>query len=176
MINIAGKFGKISSIAMVAAVLALIPRADAQVVALGDSNISGPGISSSETYPAQLQGALIARGKNVTVRNAGVIGDTTTDVLRRVDGDVPQGTKVVVLWVGINDSRRGVPPATTASNLAAINSKLRARGIAVYRVPQSLAASLHKPGFIISDNRHFNGAGYAKVVAATLPAIERLVR
>ena len=148
----------------------------AQIVALGDSNIAGPGLSSSETYPGQLQAALAARGRNVSVSNAGVMGDTSAQVLDRVDGAVPNGTLVVVLWVGINDVRRSIPPATTAANIAAITSKLRARNIAVYRVPMAVANAAHNPNTVMPDRMHLNAAGQAKVVAATLPAIERLLR
>ena len=174
-----GHFRKLLPVCAAAALALLaasIQPANAQVVALGDSNISGPGISSSETYPAQLQAALNARGKKVSVANAGVFGNTTADVLARMDADVPQGTKLVVLWVGINDPRRGIQASTTASNIAAINGKLKARGIAVYRVPAGVSISVRKPGFLISDNLHLNGAGQAKIVQATLPAIERMLR
>ena len=160
------------------AVLVAAPahHALAQVVALGDSNIAGPGLSSSESYPGQLQAALVAHGRNVSVSNAGVMGDTSAQVLDRVDNAVPSGTRVVVLWVGINDVRRGMSPATTASNIAAITSKLRARNIAVYRVPMGVANAAHTPNTVMPDRMHLNAAGQAKVVAATLPAIERLLR
>ena len=79
----------------------------AQVVALGASNTAGQGVSSSEAYPAQLEAMLAARGKNVRVANAGVSGDTTGGMLGRLDGDVPQGTRIVILQAGFNDMRRG---------------------------------------------------------------------
>ena len=176
MFRIPGKFRGRLAAATIAIFIMQAPHARAQIVALGDSNISGPGISPSETYPAQLQAALNARGKRVSVTNAGVFGNTTADVLARIDSDVPQGTKLVVLWVGINDARRGIPAATTASNIATINGRLKARGIAVYKVPPGVSISVRKPGFVISDKIHLNGAGLAKVVSATLPAIERMVR
>ncbi|MGL4559403.1 MAG: GDSL-type esterase/lipase family protein, partial [Afipia sp.] len=37
-------------------------RAQVQVAVIGDSNVYGKGISSSENYPSQLQAALNARG------------------------------------------------------------------------------------------------------------------
>jgi lysophospholipase L1-like esterase len=43
-----------------------------QIVAVGDSNIAGKGVSSSENYPAKLERALRARGYDVHVANAGI--------------------------------------------------------------------------------------------------------
>jgi hypothetical protein len=37
-------------------------RAEVRIVCIGDSNIAGKGVSSSEAYPAQLERALRARG------------------------------------------------------------------------------------------------------------------
>ena len=62
---------------------ASIRRASAQpskpirIVAFGDSLSAGYGLRPSQSFPAQLQKELKARGHNVVVDNAGVSGDTT---------------------------------------------------------------------------------------------------
>lgn len=102
-----------------------------KIVALGDSLTAGPGLKASDTFPAQLEKALKASGKDVTVTNAGVSGDTSTGGLSRLDwalGDKPQ---VVIVELGANDGLRGVDPAITYAKLDAILKKLEERRIAV---------------------------------------------
>src|ERR1700752_4383752 len=55
------------------------------IVAFGDSLTAGYGVKTSESFPAQLQMALEAKGHKVTVTNAGVSGDTTSGGLERLD-------------------------------------------------------------------------------------------
>jgi acyl-CoA thioesterase-1 len=102
----------------------------ATVVALGASNTAGKGVAPSQSYPAQLQAMLRARGLDVSVINAGVSGDTTGGMMARLENVVPRGTKVVILQPGGNDLRRGAPNYT-----AAIRSRLRTMGIRVVMVP-----------------------------------------
>src|ERR1700748_1853073 len=75
----------------------------ATVVALGASNTFGKGVSPGESYPAQLEAMLHAKGINASVANAGINGDTTGGMLARLDSAVPQGTSVVILQPGGND-------------------------------------------------------------------------
>jgi acyl-CoA thioesterase I len=67
----------------------------ATVVALGASNTFGKGVSRSQSYPAQLEELLRARGLNVRVINGGINGDTTGGMLARLDRVVPKGTSIV---------------------------------------------------------------------------------
>src|SRR5439155_17952150 len=71
----------------------------AQVVALGASATAGYGLPSSESFPAQLQAMLQARGSATRVINAGVSGETTAQILARVSSSVPAGTKTVILTI-----------------------------------------------------------------------------
>jgi hypothetical protein len=48
----------------------------AQIVAFGASAVLGWGVPPAESYPAQLEGVLRAKGTNVAVINAGVYDDT----------------------------------------------------------------------------------------------------
>ena len=59
----------------------LASNAAAQGVAIGDSATEGTGVGAGEAYPAQLESLLRAKGYHVSVRNAGVIGDTTAMIL-----------------------------------------------------------------------------------------------
>src|SRR5882757_6196907 len=71
--------------------------AQAQIVAIGASNVAGKGVSSSDARPAQLEGMLAAKGRTVHVTNAGINGDTNSGMLARLDSAVPAGTKIVLL-------------------------------------------------------------------------------
>ncbi len=122
-----------------------------QIVAFGDSLTAGYGLMARDAYPSKLQAALRAKGYNVTVANAGVSGDTTTQALARIDWSVPQGTQAVILEFGANDMFRGVPPATVKQNLEAIIQKLKARHIEVMLAGMYATRSLGKEYYTAFD-------------------------
>jgi acyl-CoA thioesterase I len=158
-----------------------IAKADqVRIVALGDSQIAGKGVSSSEAYPAQLEAALRARGQDVVVTNAGISGDTTSGVLARLDSSVPSGTNVVVMSVGSNDYNfHQAAPASIRANADNIARRLQARGIEVVRLgtgPTFQGSIIEKPQYHVEAQKsvgawHLNGAGYAIVVQRTLPQV-----
>jgi acyl-CoA thioesterase I len=161
-------------------------KAEVHIVALGDSAIRGHGVSASEAYPAQLEAALRAKGHKVTVVNQGVDGDTTAGVLARLDRAAPSGTDIVVLNIG--DPRgndvvlRHLSPAAAEAGAQSIMAKLRAKGIAVYRITQMQQGLVDRPELHVEKVHdksntmwHLNGRGYAIVVGRTLPAVEALI-
>ena len=99
---------KVLAAALILGALILSPGAHAQVfvAVIGDSNVAGTAVSAEEQYPAQLERAMRARGLNVRVHNGGQNMDTTAGVLARLASAAPEGTKVAVIWVGVNDRRR----------------------------------------------------------------------
>jgi hypothetical protein len=85
-------------IACVTAYFILSVAADAQIVALGASDVAGWfGVLHHQTWPTQLEEMLKANGYNVYVKNAGKPGDTPWGLLHRLDSAVPSGTKIVIL-------------------------------------------------------------------------------
>jgi acyl-CoA thioesterase-1 len=102
-----------------------------RLVALGDSLTAGYRLPAGSAFPAVLERALAAKGRTVTVANAGVSGETATNGLDRVDWSVPDGTDGVILELGANDMLRGTDPAVTRKALEAIVTRLKARGIPV---------------------------------------------
>lgn len=153
-------------------------RAQVQVAVIGDSNVYGKGVSTSENYPSQLQAALNARGLNVSISNGGINGDTSSGLAGRLDSAVPSGTRVAVIWIGINDIRRGVSMAEVQANVAGIVSRLRAKGIESYviRPPVYNVADHQNPALIVGGgDKHFNAAGYRKMVGKTVGPIASLV-
>ena len=111
------------------------------LVAFGDSLTAGYGLPDEETFPAQLEAALKARGHNVRVINAGVSGDTTASGLARLDWSVGPEAQAVIVALGANDMLRGVPPAETRKNLDEILTRLEAR-----KLPVLLAGMRAIPG------------------------------
>lgn len=87
------------------------------VVAFGDSLSAGYGLGPGESFPEQLQTALLSAGYAVAVANAGVSGDTTTGGLSRLDWSVPESADLVIVELGANDALRGVSPQIAEDNL-----------------------------------------------------------
>lgn len=102
-----------------------------KLVAFGDSLSAGYRLPASAAFPSVLERALQARGRNVTVANAGVSGDTSTGGLDRLDWSIPDGTDGVLLELGANDMLRGTDPAVTRKALDTIITRLKAKGIPV---------------------------------------------
>jgi acyl-CoA thioesterase I len=163
----------ISWIILVTAVafFATMRDGSAQVVALGASATAGYGLPASESFPAQLQAMLQARGSATGVINAGVSGETTGQVLARVNSSVPEGTKVVILSLFmLNDGRRGVSAAMHQSNVAGIYQQLRARHIRVIDA-SGLITSAAKAGMLQPDGIHLTAAGNRQVAARLMGSL-----
>ena len=147
--------------------------AGAQVVAIGDSNIAGKGVAAADNYPSKLERALRARGYKGAVVNAGINGDTTQGVLSRLDADVPPGTRVAIVWVGVNDIRmHGATRESVKANNQLIAQRLRARGIKVIMLGNNYYPAGQLELLQNDKNRHMNAAGYDYVVARTLRQVE----
>jgi acyl-CoA thioesterase-1 len=159
-----------------AVVLGVTGTANAQIVALGASNVAGRGVSSSEAFPAQLERMLAAKGYHVNVTNAGISGDTNEGMLARLGSAVPDGTKVVILDTSggtFNARRKNLGDQT--AELAAISARLRARGIKV--IPSQTGRELGRGSeYRQVDGLHLTPAGHARVAAQLLPAVIQSLR
>ena len=105
-----------------------------QLVALGDSLTAGYLLPQDKALPAVLERLLKEKGRNVTILNAGVSGDTTADGLARLDWSLPEGVSGVIVALGANDMLRGLDPAIARANLTAILERLKARKISVFLI------------------------------------------
>jgi acyl-CoA thioesterase-1 len=103
------------------------PLAGAKIVVLGDSLAAGLGVDPAEAFPALLQKKIEAAGWSDRVVNAGVSGDTSADGLGRIDWLLKQQIDVLILELGGNDGLRGLPLASTQTNLQAIIDRVRQR-------------------------------------------------
>jgi acyl-CoA thioesterase-1 len=149
------------------------PAAAAQItiVALGASNTYGKGVARGADFPAQLQAMLRAKGHDVRVSNAGINGDTTAGMLRRLGSAVPNGTQLVILQPGNNDRRKGVGEERTG-NISTIVGRLQARGIKVI-VAERILAGLSQ--YLQPDGEHLTGEGYRLAAARLVPQVEAAI-
>jgi acyl-CoA thioesterase-1 len=102
-----------------------------RIAMLGDSLTAGYGLPPQEALPVKLEKALKAAGRDVTIANHGVSGDTTAGGLSRLDWMMADKPKLVLVALGGNDALRGVDPAETERNLDAIITRIKAEGAAV---------------------------------------------
>jgi acyl-CoA thioesterase I len=96
-----------------------------KVLLFGDSIVAGYGLGEQEVLSGKLEASLMKHGVKVTVVNGGVSGDTTAAGRSRLAWTLKQyEPDVVVLALGGNDMLRGLPPATTRSNVDAMLAEL----------------------------------------------------
>lgn len=102
-----------------------------RVLMLGDSLTAGYGLLSHEALPARLEAALRALGRDVSVINGGVSGDTTTGGLARLGWALADDPHAVIVALGANDALRAIDPALSRTNLDRILRALMERGLPV---------------------------------------------
>jgi acyl-CoA thioesterase-1 len=166
--------------------------AESKIVALGASQTHGKGVLMEDAYPAQLQQLLRAEGHDVSIVNAGVDGDTSADIAKRLDAAVPEGTTLVILQPGTNDrnarGRRGtLSEDETRENIDAMLAKLRVRNIKVILlgypgggggpVAKKHSATwfgqIRIPGqYRQPDGQHYSREGYAVLAAELAPLVK----
>ena len=154
---------------LVSIILASTSFASAQIVAFGHSGARGY-VMENEMWSAVLESMLRARGSQVHIINAGNNGETTDKGLARIDSDVPDGTKIVILvYGGGNDgARQGGQAPTSGSadphtNIEAMKSKIRARGIRLIDAGPLYRSVGRQPGMLV--NGHLNAEGNRRLAA-----------
>lgn len=130
------------------------------ILALGDSLTAGYGLAPGEGFPARLEAALVERGLDVRVIDAGVSGDTSSGGLARLDWSLDPQTDAVIVELGANDALRGIDPTVTRSALDGILANLGDRGL-----PVLLAGMIAPPNMGEAYGRAFNPI-YAELAQA----------
>ena len=151
--------------------------AQAVIVALGTSNSAGRGLPSSQSYPAQLQALLRAKGYDVRVINMGVNGDSTAGILSRVKS-VPNGARLVLVeYARANEARHHI--TNSADNMAAIEHELAARNIKSIDITdliRTIFARARPAGNLIdAHGPHLNASAYGEVARAVMPQVEAAI-
>ena len=142
--------------------------AETLIVAIGASSTAGRGVSTEDAYPAQLEGMLRAKGRAVRVANAGINGDTSSGMLSRLDRDVPDGARVVILQTGTNDAGDDGHD----ENIAKVIARLKARAIKIVPLRTSMMRGLRKD-FSQPDGHHLTPEGYKILASRLLPLVEQ---
>jgi acyl-CoA thioesterase-1 len=192
--------------AILASPAVLVLRADAAqadadrpvILAVGESTTAGYGVDREDSYPAQLQRELDARGYRYRVVNHGVSGSTTRDALARLDRGMRLLPKIVIIALGGNDGGSRMPGEATRQNMTKLISMFKRVGATVFVTDRNLAtddasgtlfAALAQehgavlipplltgvsghPDLLIADGRHPNADGYRIVVGHLLEHLE----
>jgi acyl-CoA thioesterase-1 len=140
------------------------------VVALGASNTAGFGVKKEEAFPARLEALLKAKGYDVQVTNAGISGDTTGNMVARLDKDVGKDVKAVVLQPGGNDAKAGVKD-NLKGNVQAIVGKLKARGVTTVILTNVELLKDLPAGSIQPDKIHLTAKGHQETASRLLPRV-----
>ena len=122
------------------------------IICFGDSLTAGTGATAGMDYPSQL-----ARMIGKPVINNGIPGDTTSSALGRLNRDVLSANPdVVLITLGGNDLKNGIPRSTAFSNLKNIVESIQSRGSRV------IIGGVKFPG----NDRGF-GKGYENLATQT---------
>lgn len=159
------------TVAYVTAYFILSVAADAQIVALGASDVAGYPVGPWKAWPAKLQDMLKAKGYNVHVKNAGAPGEIPSELLRRLNSAVPSGTKIVILAKEAEYDNQGASHASQLradADMNAVEAKLKSRGITV--IPAHAGVVLQNPSFR-ADNVHLNTSGHKELATRLLPLV-----
>jgi acyl-CoA thioesterase-1 len=168
------------------------------IVALGASGTYGKGVARNEAFPSQIEAMLKAEGHNIRVTNAGISGNTTSDMVSRLDRDVPEGTQIVIFQPGSNDQRRSnkrhiaSSAGDTSGNVETAIRRLKERRIEVILfqfsggegkdVAKKYGALFYGSIYrdvpkenILNDGQHLSPEGHAIVSKNMVPLIKQLM-
>ncbi len=97
------------------------------IIFLGDSLSAGHGLAPEENPPALIQKKIKEAGLQYKVINGGRSGDTTAGGLSRIAWYLRSDAHIkhVIIWLGANDSMRGLDLNKVQTNLRDIVKKIR---------------------------------------------------
>src|SRR5215203_1424370 len=95
------------------------------ILFLGTSLTAGLGLDPDSAYPQQIQRKIDASGLQYQVVNAGVSGETSAGLLRRLDWVLRRPADVIVVETGANDGLRGQPVSATRATIGSILTRIR---------------------------------------------------
>lgn len=95
------------------------------ILFLGTSLTAGLGLDPDSAYPQLIQRKIDASRLPYQVVNAGVSGETSAGLLRRLDWVLRRPADVIVVETGANDGLRGLPVSATRATIADVLSRIR---------------------------------------------------
>lgn len=173
------------------------PSAGTDLIAIGDSLVAGVGAPTGQDFVSVLSQKI-----GQPIKNLGRSGDTTADVLERIEEIDAYTPKVVIVLVGGNDYLRRIDREETFANLAKIITNLQNRGAVVLLLGirggvlvdnfESHFESLrdtYKTAYVsdvldglignreyMSDQIHPNEVGYARIAERVYPELVKLIK
>ena len=96
------------------------------VLFLGTSLTVGLGLDADSAYPQQIQRKIDERKLPYETVNAGVSGETSAGLLRRLEWVLQHPAAVIVVETGANDGLRGQSVAATKATIGQILTRIRA--------------------------------------------------
>lgn len=95
------------------------------ILFLGTSLTAGLGLDPDSAYPQLIQRKIDSAGMHLEVVNAGVSGETSAGLLRRLDWVLRRPAAAIVVETGANDGLRGQPVAATKATIGQILERIR---------------------------------------------------
>jgi len=95
------------------------------VLFLGTSLTAGLGLDPDSAYPQQIQRKIDAGALPYQTVNAGVSGETSAGLLRRLDWVLQAPAAVIVVETGANDGLRGQPVEGTRATIGQILTRIK---------------------------------------------------
>ncbi|MEO7457851.1 MAG: arylesterase [Gemmatimonadaceae bacterium] len=131
------------------------------VLFLGTSLTAGLGLEPDSAYPQQLQRKIDAGALPYQTVNAGVSGETSAGLLRRLDWVLREPAAVIVVETGANDGLRGLAVTGTRQTIDEVLTRIQKEQ------PQAriILAQMEAPTNL--------GASYTTAFRAMFPAIAK---
>lgn len=101
-------------------------RPGAVILFAGTSLTAGLGLDPDRAYPQLVQRKIDSAGLRFQVVNAGVSGETSAALLRRLNWLMREPFDLIVIETGANDGLRGIPVATMEENIQKIIDGVKA--------------------------------------------------
>src|SRR5215213_2157013 len=95
------------------------------ILFLGTSLTAGLGLEPDSAFPQMIQRKIDASKLPYQVVNAGVSGETSAGLLRRLDWVLRRQADVVVVETGANDGLRGLPVRATRATIGNVLARIR---------------------------------------------------
>lgn len=156
-----GGFGLKMAVALIAiTVTPAAAAAECKIALLGDSITAGFGVAAEDALPRRLEAGLRAKGRDCSVIDAGVSGDTSAGGAARLDWVLGDRPSHLIVELGGNDALRALPVEQLEANLDDIVGRAQAAGVQVM-----LAGMLAPPNLGREYGQAF-AAAYRKVADA----------
>jgi acyl-CoA thioesterase-1 len=95
------------------------------IVFLGTSLTAGYGLDPDSAFPQLIQRKIDASALPYQIVNAGVSGETSAGLLRRLDWVLQRPAEVIVVETGANDGLRALPVSATEATIGDILTRIR---------------------------------------------------